>query len=92
MNSHIDYLPGVSLGFDAGLGSFGVQTNFPNEITLSETLSGDSSSLIAEKLDTIIENEQNILYALIGAFSLALLVIVIRLLWTVFDEWFFGGV
>ena len=92
MDSHIDYLPGVSLAFDTGLGSFDVHPNSPNEITLSETLSDDSSSLIAEKLDTIIENEQNILYALVGVFSLALLVIIIRLLWTVFDKWFFGGV
>ena len=58
----------------------------------SETASADTATLIAEKLDTIIEYESNIHYAVWTLIGVVSFIVVVRLLWTVFDKWFFGGV
>lgn len=64
-----------------------------SEVTvIYETLSEDSVSLITEKLDTIIEYESNIHYAIWTLIAVVSFIVVVRLLWTIFDKWFFGGV
>lgn len=52
----------------------------------------EAASLVSEKLDTIIEYEEKIHYALWTLISVISFIVVVRVLWTVFDKWFFGGV
>ena len=61
-----------------------------NENT-SETEQTDIT-IISEKLDTIIEYENSIHYAIWSLIGLIAFITVARLLWTMFDKWFFGGV
>lgn len=61
-----------------------------NENT-SETEQTDIT-IISEKLDTIIEYENSIHYAICTLIGVISFVVVARLLWTAFDKWFFGGI
>ena len=92
MSPRYDYLPGVHLSVSSGLQEFDVFPETDVEILTSETFSDNTETLIAEKLDTIIEYQNAINFAIWSLVGLACFVVVAKLLWTVFGKWFFGGV
>lgn len=99
MLSRTDYLPNDIVSeedneinvFEEIYGS-DEETEVPVVSVIYETLSEESVSLITEKLDTIIEYESNIHYAIWTLIAVVSFIVVVRLLWTIFDKWFFGGV
>ena len=60
--------------------------------TEGEAFSVDTSSMIIERLDTIIDY-QNVINTGIWSLTAAVLFfMVVKILWTMFDKWFFGGI
>ena len=59
---------------------------------ITESSSDEALTLIAENLDTLIELEGNTYIAIWTLIGFLAFIVVARLLWTIFDRWFFGGV
>lgn len=66
--------------------------NSTEESELTETTAYNDYTELMNKLDTVIEGEQAINHTLWLIYTLLIVVTGVKLLWTVFAKWFFGGI